>query len=135
MASYSIIYEADMSRGEKVAWYRPEPKSAWELTEKGRGEYAYMDYLTHRKWCGIVNQEQFDVLIDQTDLKADSCRTMGALGSPAFGPFIVDAVVFNRADENVIMSAYVSPIFDTEAEMLAAGDFETWRLAFIEKYK
>jgi hypothetical protein len=95
----------------------------WEQTE-GDEQYDY-DHLggewrqgKHRKYCGILTQEQFDEFVQELGLHASDIETMGSIGAPGFGPFVVNAVSFDLDSDEAIANAYVTPC-GTKAELIS----------------
>ncbi len=83
---YSIILTIEGSEKPDV----PEAGD-WDITED---EENYEDTeLYHIKCLSILNQEQFDELIEETGLEYD-CESMGSVGAPGFGICLVPAVSF-----------------------------------------
>jgi hypothetical protein len=113
----SIIYSIDTPREVRIAQFNPPPnqKRLWQLTEDdGQYEYSCLEGRwskgKHRKWCGILNREQFDEFLDHTGLFAEDVRTMGSLGAPGCGYGLVPAFSFRNDDPDSIQSAYVTPL-------------------------
>jgi len=79
-------------------------------------------YYKQRKWCALLNREQFEQFLCQTGLVATS-RTMGSIGAPGFGFGMAPAVSFeledcggydieDNWDPDVWCNAYVTPCPD-----------------------
>ncbi len=114
---FSIIYSVDCPRSVSIRRFAPpHARRLWDLTE-GDEQYEY-DYLgseyshgKHRKWCGLLTQEQFDDFISHTGLFAEDVQTMGSIGAPGFGWGWSPAISFRSDDPEAIQqSAYVTPV-------------------------
>lgn len=113
----SVIYSVDCPRNVSIIQFNP-PKSQrrlWQLTEDdGQYEYSYLEGEwskgKHRKWCGILNREQFDQFLSHTGLIAEDVATMGSLGAPGCGLGLVPAFSFRTDDPDCIANAYVTPL-------------------------
>ena len=83
---FSVIYSADVPGDTDVLDFAPPNVADWDETE-GDEEFGY-GYLEgcwteghHRKWCSILDREQFEEFVDRCGLVAESTETMGSLGS------------------------------------------------------
>ena len=86
-------------------------------------------YPHHRKYCGILTQEEFDKFIESTGLVAEDVETMGSL-TLEFGH--LPAISFNAGyDALGYVNAYVSPLPQNKKEL----DWENVRKVFTEKYQ
>lgn len=143
--NYSIIYSFDMAgRDKTVRWYQPpKMRKLWTLTE-GDSQYEY-SYLgdewergKHRKYIGILNQEEFDEFIDATYLTMEDVQTMGSLGAPGFGFGWSPAISFRGDEYDAILSAYVTPFpIDQEPPETAEEEEKIWDEIYdwmLEKY-
>ncbi len=113
----SVIYSIDCPRDVMIGQFNPPPKQKrlWQLTEDDSGyEYSYLEGRwekgKHRKWCGILNREQFQEFLDHTNLFAEDVQTMGSLGAPGCGFGLVPAFSFRTDDPDAIQNAYVTPL-------------------------
>jgi hypothetical protein len=110
---YSIIYSFDTPRDVPVHCFQPPKHRTWQLTEDdSQYEYGYLEGEwtkgKHRKYCKILNQEQFEDFLTHCDLRAERCHTMGSIGFPNLG--WSPAVAFNSDSPEAILSAYVTPV-------------------------
>jgi len=114
---FSVIYTADCPRDTSIRQFNP-PKSQkhlWQLTEGDRHyEYGYLEGRwtkgKHRKWCAILNREQFKKFLDHTGLFAEDVATMGSIGAPGCGLGWAPAFSFSNDDPDCIANAYVTPL-------------------------
>ena len=124
---YSIIYSVDCTKDEPIGQFEPpERKKLWAITEDDdQRSYDYLcncgaddegtpctcgwKYHKHRKYCAILNQEQFDAFIEAQYLTAEDVETMGSIGAPGFGFGHAPAISFNSDDPAGIQNAYVTP--------------------------
>ena len=141
---FSIIYEFDISCQDKVGRYKPKPDSKFKLTECSDGEPSdwcaelFGGKCKHRKYIGILTEEQMEVFIDYCCIYASDVETMGSLGSPGCGPGLAPAVSFSSQDDpDVIDSAYITPLCDPEGvdESNAEEFRQAIRQAIIKKWK
>lgn len=137
---FSIIYSVDVPEDTDVLDYAPPQASElWDETEDD-GQYDYDDlegewkHGHHRKWCGLLNREQFNDFIDRCRLFAETVETMGSLGAPGFGLGWAPAVNFRGNDPNAIQSAYVTPVPQTSKERLGKKDWQRVRKAVLAVY-
>lgn len=127
---FSIIYSVDVAEGESIDNYAPpNVEQLWDETE-GDEEYGY-SYLEgrwengqHRKWCAILDRDQFDEFIDRCCLYAESVETLGSIGAPGLGYGCSPAISFTADDPDAILSAYVTPIPEVNKDH---GDERDWR--------
>ena len=137
---FSVIYSADVPSDVDVLNYAPPNATVlWGETE-GDESYEY-DYLKgswegghHRKWCAILDREQFDEFIEHCGLFAEDVQTLGSLGAPGFGFGLAPAVSFRSDNENVIQSAYVTPIPKVNKQQCDERDWRRVRSAVIGMY-
>jgi hypothetical protein len=137
---FSVIYSADVPADTDVLDYAPpHVEELWDETE-GDEEYGY-GYLEgcwenghHRKWCAILDRQQFEEFLDRCGLTAESTETMGSLGAPGFGFGWAPAISFNSDDPDVILSAYVTPIPETSKEHADERDWKRVRRAVLAAY-
>lgn len=136
---FSVIYSVDCPESENINRHAPPDLEPWDQTE-GDDEYQY-SYLegdwergSHRKWCAILDREQFDDFVSHCGLFAESTETMGSLGSPGFGFGWAPAISFDSADENAICNAYVTPVPHTKRETFTDQDWQRLRSAVVSVY-
>lgn len=125
---FSVIYSVDCPEGKDIARYAPPDPSLWDQTEGDEQyEYGYLEGCwengTHRKWCAILDREQFEEFVEHCCLSAESTETMGSIGAPGFGFGWAPAISFLSRDSDAIHSAYVTPIPETKRE---SCDDEVW---------
>lgn len=83
---FSIIYSVDIPGGVDMRpFVPPNCKKLWEETEDDSNyEYGYLEgrweHGHHRKWCAILNEDQFQEFLDHTGLFPENCQTMGSIG-------------------------------------------------------
>jgi hypothetical protein len=112
---YSIIYSVDIPSGVNMRpFVLPKCKLLWQETEDdSQYEYGYLEGRWtkghHRKWCAILDEEQFAEFVNDTGLFAEDVQTMGSLGAPGHGYGVVPAISFRSEDDDAIQSAYVTP--------------------------
>ena len=137
---FSVIYSADVPEGVDVLDFAPpQVEQLWDETE-GNEQYEY-SYLegewengSHRKWCTILDRQQFDEFIERCGLVAESTETMGSIGAPGFGFGWAPAISFRSDDSEAIQSAYVTPIPEVERESCNERDWERVRGAVLAVY-
>ena len=137
---FSVIYSVDVPEEiDPMDFAPPQVETLWTKTE-GDSEYEY-SYLEdgwtngmHRKWCAVLTREQFNEFVDQCDLHAEDCETMGSIGAPGFGFGWAPAISFNGNHEDAICNAYVTPIPETKRESCDENDWERVRAAVISVY-
>jgi hypothetical protein len=127
---FSVIYSADCPSDMDILDYAPpELAELWDETESDESfDYGYLEGRWegghHRKWCAVLNREQFDKFVSALGLYAESTETMGSLGAPGFGMGWSPALSFTSEDQDAILSAYVTPVPETAKEH---GDDQDWR--------
>lgn len=127
---FSVIYSADVPGDIDVLDYAPpQVADLWDETEGDESyEYSYLEdrWETgyHRKFCAILDRDQFDQFVSRLGLYAESTETMGSLGAPGCGFGWSPAISFTSDDPDCIMSAYVTPLPSTRKEH---GDERDWQ--------
>ena len=116
---YSVILSVDVRRDDDPDEFRPS-LGTWDQTEDDR-QYDY-EHLEdewvgghHRKWCAVVDEDEWAATVNQLCLEADSTETMGAIGTPG-GPWVgawSPAVAFAGMNGTII-DAYVTPFPEDE---------------------
>lgn len=137
---FSIIYSVDVPADADVLDFAP-PNVAelWDETEDD-GQYDCDDlegdweHGHHRKWCGLLDREQFEDFLDRCRLFAETVETMGSLGAPGFGFGWAPAISFRGDDHNAIQSAYVTPLPETSKEKCDEADWKRVRKAVLAVY-
>jgi hypothetical protein len=137
---FSIIYSVDVPGDTDVLDFAPpQVEELWDQTE-GDEEFGY-EYLEgiwegghHRKWCSILDREQFDEFVDRCGLIAESTETMGSLGAPGFGYGWAPAISFTSDDPDAILNAYITPIPETSKEHADERDWKRVRGAVLAVY-
>jgi hypothetical protein len=114
---FSVIYSIDCPREVGIGQYNPPGKQRrlWQLTEDDRHfEYGYLEGRwtkgKHRKWCAILNRDQFQAFLDHTNLFVEDVATMGSIGAPGCGFGWAPAFSFRTDDPDAIQNAYVTPL-------------------------
>ena len=74
---FSVIYSVDCPEDVDVADFAPPDLDLWDETEGNEQyEYSYLEGQwengTHRKWCAILDREQFDAFVEHCRLFAES---------------------------------------------------------------
>ncbi len=137
---FSVIYSADVPAGIDVLDHAPpQVGDLWDETEADEQyEYAYLEGRWesghHRKWCAILDRDQFDQFVRRCGLVAEDVRTMGSLGAPGFGLGWAPAISFRSDDPDCIASAYVTPLPEVRKESLDQRDWERVRAAVLAVY-
>ena len=116
---FSVIYEFECGMDDSVSRYTFKTRS-FDLTERYDGEPSewcsdlWNGKCKHRKYAGILNRNQFDEFVRQTEVWADDVETLGSIGAPGFGYGVAPAISFSNNDPDVIQSAYITPIPSVE---------------------
>lgn len=136
---FSIIYSVDCPEDENIDRYAPPDLDLWDQTEGDESyEYSYLEgcweHGSHRKWCAILDREQFDAFVDHCGLFAESTETMGSLGAPGFGFGWAPAISFTSHDSDAIQSAYVTPLPETKRESCDERDWDRVKAAVLSVY-
>ena len=137
---FSVIYSVDVPEDTAIENYvPPQVDELWDQTE-GDESFEY-DYLegpwengSHRKWCAILDREQFDDFVSSSGLYAESTETMGSLGAPGFGFGWAPAISFSSHETDAIQNAYVTPLPEVERESCNERDWERVRGAVLSVY-
>lgn len=136
---FSIIYSVDVPSDESIDDYAPPTLDLWNQTEVD-DQYDY-DYLEgawenghHRKWCGILDREQFEAFVEHCGLMAEDTETMGSLGAPGLGFGVSPAISFTSDDPCAIQSAYVTPIPQTQRKSIGMEDWDRVKSAVVAVY-
>lgn len=110
---FSIIYSVDCHRSIHLDRKQLRPpqfqKNGWDVTESGPSEYE-MKGWKHRKYCALLNFDQFCNFVDHVGIYPSGCSTMGSIGAPGFGIGWAPAVSFESDDPDAMQSAYVTPV-------------------------
>jgi len=114
---FSIIYSIDCPRDKSIRQFNPpsKQKRLWQLTEAD-SRYDCGDLEgrwskgKHRKWCALLNREQFEAFLRHTRLCAQDVRTMGSIGAPGCGFGLAPAFSFDNDNPDAIQNAYVTPL-------------------------
>ncbi len=136
---FSVIYSVDVPEDEDISRFAPPDLDLWDETEGDEQyEYGYLEGCwengSHRKWCTMLDREQFDEFVERCGLFAESTETMGSLGAPGFGFGWAPAISFRSDDPDAIQSAYVTPIPEVERESCDERDWERVRGAVLSVY-
>jgi hypothetical protein len=137
---FSVIYSVDIPVHERISRFTPpHVRKLWDRTE-GDEQYEY-GYLEgdwkrgrHRKWCAILDKEQFEEFIAHCGLFAEDVETMGSLGSPGFGFGWSPAIAFRSDDCDAIVNAYVTPMPEVRKDHGDERDWERIRGAVLSLY-
>lgn len=126
---FSVIYSVDTTEFDDIDSYAPpQVEELWDQTEGDEQcEYTYLEGAwengQHRKWAAVLDREHFDEFVSKLGLYADSTPTMGSIGAPGLGFGVSPAISFSRDDPDAILSAYVTPVPETNKEH---GDERDW---------
>lgn len=136
---FSIIYSVDCPSGTGIADFAPPVLDLFDETEDDdQFDYGYLEGEWenghHRKWCGILNREQFDAFLERTGLFAEDVETMGSLGAPGCGFGWAPAISFTNDAPKAIQAAYVTPMPDNKRESLCEDDWKRIRAAVLAVY-
>jgi hypothetical protein len=137
---FSVIYSVDVPADEDVLRYAPpKVEELWDETEDDDNyEYGYLEGRWegghHRKFCAILDREQFEKFVDRCGLVAESTETMGSLGAPGFGFGWAPAISFHSDDPDAILNAYVTPIPEVSKEHADERDWQRVRGAVLAVY-
>lgn len=137
---FSIIYSADVPAEIDVLDYAPpQVNDLWDETEgDGQYEYGYLEGRWeeghHRKWCAVLDRDQFSEFVERCGLLAEDVQTMGSIGAPGFGFGWAPAISFRSDDPDAIQSAYVTPLPEVRKESLDERDWERVRGAVLAVY-
>jgi hypothetical protein len=138
---FSVIYSADCPRTESIARFRPpHARRLWDQTEDdGQYEYGYLEgdweRGKHRKWCAVLQKDQFTEFVQSVGLVAEDVRTMGSIGAPGFGFGWAPAISFSdMGDERAILNAYVTPVPEVKKQDCTEEDWERVRRAVLNVY-
>lgn len=136
---FSVIYSVDCPEDEDINRFAPPDLDLWDQTEGDEQyEYGYLEGCwengSHRKWCAVLDRQQFDEFVDHCGLFAESTETMGSLGAPGFGFGWAPAISFVSHDPDCIQNAYVTPIPEVERESCDERDWERVRGAVLSVY-
>jgi hypothetical protein len=135
---FSIIYSVDVPEDLDIDKYAPpQADELWDMTEDGRTEYAYLegDWTngTHRKWCAILDRDQFDKFVRKCGLSADSTETMGSIGALGCG-YWAPAISFDANHSDCIANAYVTPLPEVRKQEITEADWHRLRDAMLAVY-
>jgi hypothetical protein len=137
---FSVIYSADVPEGVDVMDYAPpQMEDLWDETEDDdQYEFSYLEGRWseghHRKWCALLDREQFEEFIEHCGLFAEDVQTLGSLGAPGFGFGWAPAISFRSDDPDAIQSAYVTPIPEVEKDSFSDRDWDRVRGAVLAVY-
>ena len=137
---FSVIYSVDVPHNVDIIEFAPSKiEELWEQTE-GNDQYDY-DHLEgrwenghHRKWCGVLDRQQFDEFVDHCGLLAEDVETMGSLYAPSFALGWAPAISFNGSDPDAIQNAYVTPIPEVDRQHCNERDWGRVRNAVLFIY-
>lgn len=66
----------------------------------------------HRKWCAVLDHDDFVAFVSHCDLTCDDVATMGSIGAPGCGFGAVPAWSFSGYGDTFEQNAYVTPLAD-----------------------
>jgi hypothetical protein len=137
---FSVIYSADVPADIDVLDYAPPQASdLWDETEGDEQyEYSYLEGRWeeghHRKWCAVLDRDQFNEFVERCGLVAEDVNTLGSIGAPGCGFGWAPAISFHSDDPDAILSAYVTPLPEVRKESLDERDWERVRGAVLSVY-
>lgn len=120
---------SEFAECREAAFEKPRSEG---LTNRINGfiEYGYLkgcwENGTHRKWCVILDRQQFDEFVEHRCLSTESTETMGSLGAPGFG-WVPPAIRFISHDSDAMQGAYVTPIPEAKREACGDRDWDRFR--------
>lgn len=135
---FSVIFSVDVPEFVSIERFAPpNVDELWDETESGESEYAYLEgdweNGQHKKWCAVLNRDQFDEFIRHCNLNAESTETMGSIGALGCG-FWAPAISFNSTDDDCISSAYVTPLPEVKKKELTETDWNRIKQAVLSVY-
>lgn len=124
---FSIIYTCDVPKNTHLVAPPPSQSHLWTCTERSGGpdgeqmEWGFEKDSEwakgrHRKYCSILNEEQFREFLDHCGLFAEDVETMGSIGAPGFGFGWAPAISFRGDYEELFNGAYVTPMPEEELD-------------------
>jgi hypothetical protein len=139
---FSVIYSVDCQFETEIGQFNPRRSLRRHLQLTEGDECREYDYLgddwanhKHRKWAGILTRPQFEALLDDTGMWAESTETMGSLGAPGFGFGLAPAISFRNDDPQAIQGMYVTPIPCVDrVGGWTERDFERIKRAIVHQY-
>lgn len=131
---FSVIYSVDTPADIDVLDYAPPNIDLWDETEDDRQYEGYWEQGHHRKWCAILDQEQFEEFVDHCGLFAETTETMGSIGVPGFGYGWSPAVLFRSDDPDAYRDAYVTPMPEVRKKHGTEHDWKRIRGAVLAMY-
>lgn len=136
---FSVIFSVDAPACVDIDRYTPPQSELWEQTEGDEGyEYGYMEGSWtegfHRKFCALLNRQQFDAFISKLGLYAEDVHTLGSIGAPGCGFGCSPAISFTADDPDALLSAYVTPLPEVEKESCDERDWDRVRAAVLSVY-
>ncbi len=136
---FSVIYSADTPGDVDVLAYAPPDLDLWDETEDDdQYEYGYLEGSWeqghHRKWCAILDREQFEEFIDELGFVGETTETMGSLGAPGLGFGLSPAISFRADDPDAILDAYVTPVPEVRKKHGTDRDWKRIRGAVLAMY-
>ena len=130
---FSVIYSVDVPADENILDYAPPNVADWHETEDD-GQHGYVEGRWegghHRKWCAILDREQFENFVEHCGLVAKSTD----LGAPGCGLGWAPAISFTSVDFDALQSAYVTPFPKTNKQPLDRNDWKRLRRAVLAVY-
>jgi hypothetical protein len=137
---FSVIYSVDVPEYQDISRFAPpNVEELWDETEDDdQFEYGYLEGEwengSHRKWCAVLERDQFNEFVDHCGLFAERTETMGSIGAPGFGYGWAPAISFRSDDPDAIQNAYVTPIPEVERESCDERDWQRVRGAVLAVY-
>jgi hypothetical protein len=137
---FSVIYSVDVPADTDVLTYAPpHVDELWDETE-GDSQYD-LSYLegewengSHRKWCAVLDREQFDEFVAHCGLVADSTETLGSIGAPGLGFGVSPAISFESGNPDALQNAYVTPLPEVRKKHATKRDWKRVKRAVLAMY-
>lgn len=132
---FSLIFTLDLPGGVPLKPYLPTRRHLFITTEASdrKSDYSYLEGRwrrgKHRRLVALLSRAEFERFLDDTGLLARPDETLGSLGAPGCGFSRAPAILFNAEHDEVIASAYVTPVPDIRHRTGKADRPENWERA------
>ncbi len=132
---FSVVYSVDVPADSDVLGFAPPDVVNWHETEDDdQFGFGYLEGCWegghHRKWCAILDREQFENFVEHCGLVAKST----GLGVPGCGLGWAPSISFTSVDSAALKSAYVTPFPKTNKQPLDRNDWKRVRRAVLAVY-
>jgi hypothetical protein len=136
---YGVIYSADSEEINECDSPPEAQSELWDNTEDDDESDYGIEGWSHKKWCALLNQEQFDEFVNHVCIHAQDIETMGSLGAPSPDGICLGcspAISFDNDDYDGIYNAYVTPyVMGDFDHPFDEDDWQALRKAIIRKYQ